>query len=201
MAPSHLQYFTEKICWENLLRRSAEKDLLKTIWWEDQDGRPPCRGTALSDFRICGEMRIFEIAAKPSRHFVVVGLPKLRWNANFATRRRNPLITPWLPILSTVNPFVTSGQMSETVVKWWFLYGAECRGRPALDSCIFVHATVAKPTFWNFGWHALVARRTFWFCRMNPLVGFGGSIARKCGEIRILSSRNCSAHWPGVVSD
>ena len=36
---------------------------------------------------------------------------------------------------------------------------------------------------------------------MNPLVGFGGSIARNCGEMQILSSWNCSAHWPGVVND
>ena len=35
----------------------------------DQDGRPP------------------------SRHFVLVGLPKLWWNANFEARRRNPLVT------------------------------------------------------------------------------------------------------------
>ena len=35
---------------------------------------------------------------------------------------------------------------------------------------------------------------------MNPLVGFGGSIARNCGETQILSSWNCSAHWPGRVN-
>ena len=35
---------------------------------------------------------------------------------------------------------------------------------------------------------------------MNPLVGFGGSIARNCGGTQILSSWNCSAHWPGRVN-
>ena len=84
-----LRRSAEKICWENLLRRSAEKlcweDLLRmvvdqdffkisffflrTVGLVDQDGRPP------------------------SRHFVLVGRPKLCWNAKFALLRRNPLVT------------------------------------------------------------------------------------------------------------
>ena len=61
----------------------------------------------------------------------------------------------------------------------------------------FAHATVAKLTFPYFCMHAAVARRTFSFCWMNPLAGFGGSIARNCGEMQILSSRNCSAQCTG----
>ena len=49
----------------------------------------------------------------------------------------------------------------------------------------FAHATVAKLTFPYFCMHAAVAKRTFSFCWMNPLAGFGGSIARNC----------CAAIW------
>ena len=61
----------------------------------------------------------------------------------------------------------------------------------------FAHATVTKLTFPYFCMHAAVARRTFSFCWMNPLAGFGGSIARNCGEMQILSSRSCSAQCTG----
>ena len=61
----------------------------------------------------------------------------------------------------------------------------------------FAHATVAKRTFPHFCMHAAVAKRTFSFCWMNPPAGFGGSIARNCGEMQILSSRNCSAQCTG----
>ena len=54
-----------------------------------------------------------------------------------------------------------AGRSSETVVKWWFLYAAGCRGRRALDSYIFVHAAVAKHAF------------KFW-------------MARRCSETHIL---------------
>ena len=61
----------------------------------------------------------------------------------------------------------------------------------------FAHTTVAKRTFPYFCMHAAVAKRTFSFCWMNPPAGFGGSIARNCGEMHILSSRNCSAQCTG----
>ena len=61
----------------------------------------------------------------------------------------------------------------------------------------FAHATVAKRTFPYFCMHAAVAKRTFSFCWMNPPAGFGGSIARNCGEMQILSSRHCSAQCTG----
>ena len=132
-------------------------------------------------------MQILWVLPQPSRHFVLVGRPKLWWNANFWARRGT---------LSSLR----AGQTFETVVKRWFLYAAgDCR-RHALVSYIFAHAAVAKHAFWHFGWHAAVAKRTFWFCRMNPLVGFGGSIARNCGETQFLSSWNCSAHCPGRVN-
>ena len=61
----------------------------------------------------------------------------------------------------------------------------------------FAHATVAKRTFPYFCMHAAVAKRAFSFCWMNPPAGFGGSIARNCGEMQVLSSRNCSAQCTG----
>ena len=261
-----LRKSAEKICWEDLLRKSAEKicwikTSLKFIsffyagWvWSIKTGDHPLVTSCSSDVRNCGEMRIFEIAAQPSRHFVVVGRPKLRWNANFEARRRNPLVTSWssdvqnwgemrslhvvVATLSSLRARRTSktevkcesawvlsqpsrrfvligrpklwwnanvavagatlsslraGQMSETVVKCWFLYAAGCLGRRALDSYILAHAAVVKRAFWNFEWHAVVARRTFCFCWMNPLVGFGGSIARNCGEMQIFCG-NCRKH-------
>ena len=112
------------------------------------------------------------VVGQPSRRFVLIGRLKLRWNANLWLRS-------WT--LSSLR----AGQMSETVVKCWFLYAAGCPGRRALDSYILVHAAVVKRTFWKCGWHAVVARRTFCFCWMNPLVGFGGSMARNCGETQI----------------
>ena len=42
-------------------------------------------------------------------------------------------------------------------------------------------------------WHAVVARRAFCFCWMNPLVGFGGSMARNCSETQIFYG-NCRKH-------
>ena len=58
----------------------------------------------------------------------------------------------------------------------------------------FAHATVAKRTFPYFCMHAAVAKRTFSFCWMNPPAGFGGSIARNCGEMQILSAQ-CTGHF------
>ena len=68
------------------------------------------------------------------------------------------------------------------MVKRWFLYAASCGGCHSLVSYIFAHATVAKRTFRIFWLRAAVARRTFWFYWMNPIAGFGGSIARGCSE-------------------
>ena len=191
--------------------------------------RNPLVVSCSSDVQNCGEMRIFEIAAQPSRHFVVVGRPKLRWNAIFLDRRRNlsslrarrtsktevKCESAWVvgqpsrrfvligrPKLrwnanfearSATLSSLRAGQMSETVVKWWFLYAACYPGLPALDSYIFAYAAVVKRGFWNVEWHAVVARRTFCFCWMNPLVGFGGSMARNCGETQIFFW-NCRKH-------
>ena len=102
----------KKICWEDLLRRSAEKicweDLLRMVvdqdffkisfffyagWvWSIKTGDHPLVVSCSSDVQNCGEMRILKLSAQPSRHFVLVGRPKLRWNANFVRRRRNPLV-------------------------------------------------------------------------------------------------------------
>ena len=125
--------------------------------------RNPLVVSCSSDVQNCGEMRIFEIAvatlssfrahrtsktevkcesawvlSQPSRRFVLIRRPKLRWNANFEAR-------------SATLSSLRAGQMSETVVKWWFLYAACCPGLPALDSYIFVYAAVVKRTFWKCG--------------------------------------------------
>ena len=89
-----------------------------------------------------------------------------------------------------------------------YIYGSVSRvatppppwyGSPPLPPYLmhFAHATVAKLTFPYFCMHAAVAKRTFSFCWMNPLAGFGGSIARNYGEMQILSSKNGSAQCTG----
>ena len=164
----------EKICWEDLLRKSAEK-ICKLRWNAKfvRRRRNPLVVSCSSDVQ------------------------KLRWNANRPGSSGNPLVVScssdvqnWgeMRILKLVLATLSSlraGQMSETVVKWWFLYAACCPGLPALDSYIFAYAAVVKRGFWNVEWHAVVARRTFCFCWMNPLVGFGGSMARNCSETQI----------------
>ena len=140
------------------------------LWWNANfHVAQATRKQWLSDARNCGEMQILCVLAQPSRHFVLVGRPKLWWNANFSVDGAT---------LSSLRV----GRTSETVAKRWFFYAVgDCR-RHALISYNFTHAAVAKRAFWSFGWHAAVAKRAFWFCRMNPLVGFGGSVARNCGE-------------------
>ena len=226
-----LRRFAEKICWEWLWIKTSLEFLsfFYAGWvWLTKTGDHPLVTSCSSDVQNCGEMRSLHFfvatlsslrarrtsktevkcevctsSSQPSRHFVLVGPPKLRWNANLVLwqpSRRFVLIGRpklwWNANFDFDGATLSSlraGQMSETVVKWWFLYAAGCPGRRALDSYIFAHAAVVKRTFWNFGWRAVVARRTFCFCWMNPLVGFGGSIARNCGEMQIFSG-NCRKH-------
>ena len=122
-----LRKSAEKICWEDLLKKSAEKICWEWLWIKTslkflsfftQGGFGRSRRET-PDVQNCGEMRIFEIAAQPSRRFVLIGRPKLWWNANFWDRRatlssfrahrtsktvvkceflrspRNPLVTSW----------------------------------------------------------------------------------------------------------
>ena len=197
-------------CWSSPSQPSRHFVLIgrpKLRWNANVEARRrnPLVVSCSSDVQNWGEMRILKLAVatlssfrahrtsktevkcesawvvwQPSRRFVLIGRPKLWWNANLWLRR-------WT--LSSLR----AGQMSETVVKWWFLYAACCPGLPALDSYIFAYAAVVKRGFWNVEWHAVVARRTSCFCWMNPLVGFGGSMARNCGETQIFYG-NCRKH-------
>ena len=187
----------------SLRARRTSETVVKCEFWSSP--RNPLVTSWSSDVRNRGEMRILHVpvatlssfrahrtsktevkcesawvVGQPSRRFVLIGRPKLRWNANFEAR-------------SATLSSLRAGQMSETVVKWWFLYAACCPGLPALDAYIFTYAAVVKRGFWNVEWHAVVARRTFGFCWMNPLVGFGGSIAQNCGETQIFYG-NCRKH-------
>ena len=162
---------SEKICWK--------------LWWNANLDRW-VNWLCSSDVQNCGEMRsLLRIAVatlkivtfcarrtsktgwnangclcllyQPSRRFVLVGRPKLWWNANFEQWPAQPS-----------RHFVLVRRP-----KLWYLNADFCMprvalGLRALDSYIFAHATVVKRTFWNFGWHAVVARRTFCFCWMQP---------------------------------
>ena len=81
-------------------------------------------------------------------------------------------------------------QSPKPVIKpCFFLCWKQVR-RWSIDSYIFAHAAV-------FGTHGVLVRRMFLFWWMNPLAGFGVSIARNCSETQILSSRTCSAQCTG----
>ena len=113
-----------------------------------------------------------------------------------------------IPKLVWKSPFTTLAQKRQPNIQYIYIYGSVSRvatppppwyGPPPLPPYLihFAHATVAKRTFPYFCMHAAVAKRTFSFCWMNPPAGFGGSIARNCREMQILSSRNCSAQCTG----
>ena len=164
--------------------------------------------------------KFFRLPKQPLTQKVIVGRPKLWWNANslapratlssLRARRTSKPVVKRKFLSWTGNPFVTSfwsvvRNCGETMI---FV----CRGRLPTPCAHFIHFCARRCSetciltfwmaraFWHFGWHAAVAKRAFWLSRMNPLVGFGGSIARNCGETQILSSWNCSAHWPGRVN-
>ena len=99
----------EKICWDDLLRmavlkRSAENGCAEKICW----GMAALRRSAENGCaeKICWEWLWIKTSLKflfffrrvglvdqdgkpPSRHFVLVGRPKLWWNANFEARGSN----------------------------------------------------------------------------------------------------------------
>ena len=99
----------EEICWEDLLRRSAERksaekicweDLLKKICWEDLLRRSAEKICWEDLLRMVVDQDFFKNSfflrrvglvdqdgRPPSRRFVLIGRPKLRWNANFVRRR------------------------------------------------------------------------------------------------------------------
>ena len=115
--------------------------------------------------------KFFTIAAQPLRHFVIVGRPKLWWNANFSRSSRATF--PWL----------RDRRMSETVLKWCFLYDREWSRRFGSGSYIFVYAAVVKRRFVDWKVRAAVAPCTFSFSGMNPLVVSCALAARNCGKM------------------
>ena len=98
----------EKSCWEWLLRMAAEKRAAENCWEELL--RVAAEKSCWELLRRAAESGCWEWLwiktssfyagwvwhSQPSRHFVVVGRPKLWWNANLSRRRRNPLVTSWL---------------------------------------------------------------------------------------------------------
>ena len=178
----------KKICWEDLLRRSAEKicweDLLRMVvdqdffkisfffyagWvWSIKTGDHPLVTSCSSDVQNWGEMRILYVAAQPSRRFVLIGRPKLRWNANFWDRRRNPLVV----------------SCSSDVQNW-----GEMRiglGRRATLSSFRAHQTSKTEV-----------KCEFWTSFCNPLVTSCWSDVRNCGKMvifvcRVLPRASCA---------
>ena len=79
-----------------------------------------------------------------------------------------------------------------------------CRGRLPTPCAHFIHfcARRCSDTYILIVWTARRCSETHILILPDEpsRIGFGGSIARNCGETQILSSWNCSAHWPGRVN-
>ena len=119
-----LRRAAESGCWEWLWIKTSLKisSSFYAGWvWLTPAGNNPLVTSWSSDAQNCGEMRILHMSlatlsslrgrrtpktvvkckfitsrAQPSRHFVLIGRPKLWWNANLSRRRSNPLVTSWL---------------------------------------------------------------------------------------------------------
>ena len=147
---------------------------LRRVGLVDQDGRPP------------------------SRHFVLVGRPKLWWNANFVTRGRNPLVVScssdvqnWgemrigLGRLATLSSF-RAHRTSKTVVKCKFVTSTV---NPLVTSCwsdvgncgkMLIFACRGLPRTSCAGFIHFGARR----CSKTCILKCG--MARRCSETHIL---------------
>ena len=184
--------------------------------------RNPLVTSCSSDVQNCGEMRSLHVAvatscssdlqnwevkceffrssSQPSRHFVLVGRPKL-WgemrilgvvaHSSFRAHRTSKTVVKRKFWSGRRNPLVTScwsdvPNCGEMVI---FV----CRGLPRTSCAGFIHFCARRCSetcilkFW------MARRDAHCFCWMNPLVGFGGSIARICGETQIFCG-NCRKH-------
>ena len=133
----NVQNFTQK-----KLRKTEKigKKQIKKIKQKNKKLREffTCRSNPLvtscsPDAQNCGEMQVFHLPNQPSRHF---GCPKPLRNANFSR-------------CEATFSSLRARRMPKTVVKWWFFYGASCRGRRWYVSYIFAHAAVAKRAFFE----------------------------------------------------
>ena len=155
--------------------------------------RNPLVVSCSSDVQNCGEMRILYVAAQPSRHFVLVGRPKLWWNANFLDRRRNPLVVScssdvqnWGEMRIGLGPLATPSSFrahrtSKTVVKCKFVTSFL---NPLVTSC------------WSDVRNC--GKMVIFVCRVLPRASCAGFIhfcVRRCGKTWILKcgmARRCS---------
>ena len=187
-----LRRSAEKICWENLLRKSAEK-----ICWENL-----LRSSAEDLLRMVVDQNFLKISffflrrvglvdqdgRPPSRHFVLIGRPKLRWNANFLRRGRNPLVVScssdvqkwgemriFYVVVATLSSF-PAHRTSKTEVK--------------CESAWVVMATLSS--FRAHRTSKTVVKRKFWSGPRNPLVTSCWSDVRNCCKMLIFLCRGSS---------
>ena len=161
--------------------------------------RNPLVVSCSSDVQNWGEMRIFESSpSQPSRRFVLIGRPKLWWNAIFLGRRRNPLVTScssdvqnWgemrigLGRLATLSSF-RAHRTSKTVVKCKFVTSSV---NPLVTSCWSDVRNCGKMVI--FVCRVLPRASCAWFihfcvrrCSKTWILKCG--MARRCSETHIL---------------
>ena len=72
--------------------------------------------------------------------------------------------------------------------------------RATTDARRLFHAFLCTPLWRNVHVEILDGTPLSRNAHFDFVGGFGGSIARNCGETQILSYWTCSAHWPGRVN-
>ena len=205
-----LRKSAEKICWEDLLKKSAEKICWEWLWIKTSlkfltfftqggFGRSR-RETTLSSLRAHRTSKtevkceFWSSPSQPSRRFVLIGRPKLRWNANFEARRRNPLVVScssdvqnWgeMRIFFTIAVATLSSfrahRTSKTEVKCELAWVV---GQPYRRFVL-----IGRPKLW---WNANFEARS-----RNPLVTSCWSDVRNCGKMvifvcRVLPRASCA---------
>ena len=152
---------------------------LSNLWWNAASPKQPSR--------TFGEMQILHAPKQPSRDFVLDGTFKTVVTCKFVCVTTKPF-----------RHFVVTSDVQNCGKTMIFV----CRELPQMSLTCFAHfcASRCSETYiskYLIARRCIQGRRAFWFCWMNPLAGFGVSIARNCSETQILSSRNCSAHCTG----
>ena len=123
----------------------------------DQDGRPP------------------------SRHFVLVGRPKLRWNANFLDGRRNPLVVSCSSDVQNWVKCEFSTSSSQPCRRFVLI------GRPKLRwNANRPGSSGNLSSFRAYRTSKTVVKRKFWSGPRNPLVTSCWSDVRNCGKMVII---------------
>ena len=217
-----LRRAAEKSCWERLLRKSAEKScwdrcsskmLLLCKISSFLFRRVGLVGRGSSDAQNCGEMQIFHVAERPLTQKVIVGRPKLWWNANFSRRRatlnaksdrRTPKTVVKCKFLSSPKQHLTQKVIVGRPKLWWNANSLGARATLSSLRARRTSKTVVKCKFFRRRCNPFVTscwscgETIIFLCRgrlPTPCACFIQFCARCCSETYILTfwmARRCS---------